>query len=398
MARAGEAGRRGERVRSDCWARFDPGGAKGIEIGVTSKVEALYGDSIRALAGDVLAALGVTSGSLEIEDRGAPPFALAARIEAAVGRALGGVAGAYLPEAIDPAASPTRRRRFRRSRLYLPGDQPKLHLNAGLHGPDGIILDLEDSVAPREKDAARIVVRNALRAVDFYGAERMVRINPPSLGFEDLDAVVPHNVHVVLVPKVESAGTVRDVAERIDRIRADRKIENEVYLMPIVESALGVVNAFEIASAAPAVVALTIGLEDYTADIGAPRTRGGGESLYARSAIVNAARAAGVEAIDSVFSDVEDMDGLRRFALESKALGFDGMGCIHPRQIAVVHRAFAASEEELAQAKRIVAAFEEANARGDGVVRLGSKMIAPPVVQRALRTVRLAKGKGARRA
>ena len=142
------------------------------------------------------------------------------------------------------------------------------------------------------------------------------------------------------------AETIREVADRIDRIRSEEKIEQDVFLMPIVESALGVIHAYEIAVASPKVVALTIGLEDYTADIGASRTAEGRESFWARSMVVNAARAAGVSPIDSVFSDVADMEALRRFALESKGLGFDGMGCIHPRQIDVVHRAFAPEEKE----------------------------------------------------
>ncbi|MFH1279825.1 MAG: aldolase/citrate lyase family protein [Candidatus Eisenbacteria bacterium] len=394
MAAAAEAGKRGADVRSDCWVRFEPVGSGGLRVEMTSKVGPMYGDSIRALAEEVLGALGARNGTLILEDMGALPFVLAARIETAVRRTLGPETNPYLPEFAEHSRRKTRRTRFRRSRLYLPGDQPKLHLNAGLHKPDAVILDLEDSVAPAEKDAARTLVRNALRTVDYGPAERMVRINQGDLGLEDLDEIAPHNVHVILIPKVESAETVREVASRLDRIREDHGLDDEIYLMPIVESGKGVVRAYEIASAAPTVIALTIGLEDYTADIGAPRTPEGRESFYARSAIVNAARAAGVLPIDSVFSDVADMGALRRNALESKSLGFDGMGCIHPRQISVIHEAFAPTAEELEKARRIVAAFEEAEAKGSGVVSLGSKMIDPPVVKRALRVVRLAEGEG----
>lgn len=397
MAAAAEAGKRGADVRSDCWARFEPAGSGGLRVEMTSKVEPMYGVSIRAQANEVLAAVGAENGTLFLEDMGALPFVLAARIETAVRRALGEGVKPCLPGFADHSKRKTVRTRFRRSRLYLPGDQPKLHLNAGLHRPDGVILDLEDSVAPSEKDAARVLVRNALRTVDYGPAERMVRVNQGDLGLRDIDEIAPHNVHVVLIPKVESAETVKEVASRLDRIRKEHGIEEEIYLMPIVESGKGVVRAYEIASASPAVIALTIGLEDYTADIGAPRTAEGRESFYARSAVVNAARAAGVLPIDSVFSDVADMDALRRNALESKSLGFDGMGCIHPRQIHVIHEAFAPSAAELEKAKRIVAAFEEAEAKGSGVVSLGSKMIDPPVVKRALRVVRLAEGEGSER-
>ncbi len=160
--------------------------------------------------------------------------------------------------------------------------------------------------------------------------------------------------------------------------------------MPIIESALGVINAYSIASSAENIVALAIGLEDYTADLGTRRTAEGAESFFARSMVVNAARAAGIQPIDSVFSDVADMEGLRQNVLRSKALGFDGMGCIHPRQIAVIHETFAPTAEEIERAKKIVFAFHKAHEQGLGVVSLGTKMIDPPVVKRALNTINLA--------
>ena len=164
--------------------------------------------------------------------------------------------------------------------------------------------------------------------------------------------------------------------------------------MPIIESALGCFEAPYIASACPNVVALTIGLEDYTADIGAQRTLEGRESFWARSIVVNAARAAGVTPIDTVFSDVNDMEGLKAACLEAKGLGFEGKGCIHPRQVPLVHEAFAPSSEEIEKAKKIVLAFEEAEKKKLGVVSLGSKMIDPPVVKRAQRTVTMAEDLG----
>ena len=287
----------------------------------------------------------------------------------------------------------TTKDRPRRSRLYLPGNEPKFFPNAGLHKPDGIILDLEDSVSPLEKDAAQLLVRNSLRAINFYGSERMVRINQLPRGLDDLRFVVPHNVHVILIPKVETAEQVKQVEAKVNELKREFRVRREIYFMPIIESALGVVNAYQIAAASENNCALAIGLEDYTADIGAQRTNEGRESFYARSALVNAAKAAGIQAIDTVFSDVNDMEGLRQSVLEAKSLGFDGKGCIHPRQIPVVHEAFAPTEEEIEKAKKIVEAFEEAERKGLGVVSLGSKMIDPPVVKRALRTLELAKMK-----
>jgi citrate lyase subunit beta/citryl-CoA lyase len=390
----GQAGRRGPDVRSDCWISVEPRASGGITVSLKSKVEALYGRAIVEAVREGLPALGVPHAGVEVEDAGALPFVIAARLEAAVKRALPETTAELLPEVMEWTKYGTTRDRFRRSRLYLPGDQAKLMINAGLHGPDGVILDLEDSVAPSEKDAARLMVRNALLTVDFRGAERMVRINQLPAGIEDLEYVVPMNPHVILIPKCESAEQVRTVDERIGSILSKRGIDGTVFLMPIVESALGCLRAYEIASACENVVALTIGLEDYTADIGTQRTNEGRESFWARSQVVNAARAAGVQPIDTVFSDVADVDGLTASVLEAKALGFDGKGCIHPRQIEVIHRGFTPSEKEVEKARRIVTAFERAEAEGLGVVSLGSKMIDPPVVKRALRTVRLAIASG----
>jgi citrate lyase subunit beta/citryl-CoA lyase len=293
-----------------------------------------------------------------------------------------------------PADPSSVKDRLRRSRLYLPGNEPKFMVNAGLHRPDGVILDLEDSVHPAEKDAARLVVRNALRCVEFHGAERMVRINQLPMGFEDLDAVVPEEPELILIPKTEHADQIRMVHERILEIQRETGSEKTIWLMPILETALGVENAFAIATAAEAVAALTIGLEDYTADLGVVKTAEGGESLFARTRVVNAARAAGVLPIDSVYGDVGDLEGLTAWATRSRALGFEGMGCIHPRQIAPIHAAFAPSAVEIEKAAKIVAAFDEAQAQGLGVVSLGSRMIDPPVVLRAQRLVRLARRAG----
>jgi citrate lyase subunit beta/citryl-CoA lyase len=394
LSERGEAGRKGEAVRSDCWVSVELRDSGGIEIAARSKVQSMYGDSIRRTVEEGLGKLGVENATVEVEDAGAVPFVIQARIEAAVKQADPAITKELLPPQKDFTTYGTRRDRFRRSRLYLPGDQVKLMLNAGLHEPDGVIVDLEDSVAPSQKAAARYVVRNVLRSVDFFGAERMVRINQIPMGLEDLPFIVPHNVHVILIPKCESAEDVKRVDDRVQEIRKERGIKADVYLMPIVESALGCFRAYEIASASPNVVALTIGLEDYTADIGTQRTNEGRESFWARSQVVNAARAARVQPIDTVFSDVTDMDGLLASVVEAKGLGFDGKGCIHPRQIEVIHRGFAPSEAEVEKATRIVLAFEQAGAEGLGVVSLGSKMIDPPVVKRALRTVELAVASG----
>ena len=393
VARRGEAGRAGRDVRSDLHVSFKERSAGGIQIDLRSRVELYYGDRIRQQATDVLHALGIDHAQLTIVDEGALPFVIASRIEAAVRRAGFAANNAALPEQVAlPAPSP--RDRLRRSRLYLPGNEPKYFINAGLHGPDAVILDLEDSVHHDEKDAARILVRNALSAVDFGTAERMVRINQLPLGLLDLEEIVSQSPDLVLIPKVETSQQVSDVVGAIESIAARSHITRPIWLMPILESALGIENAFAIASASDRVVALTIGLEDYTADLGVPKTAGGAESLYARMRVVNAAHAARVQAIDSVYGDVGDSEGLLSWAEGSRALGFEGMGCVHPVQIGILHRAFAPTASDLEKAVKIVAAYDEARARGLGVVSLGSKMIDAPVVKRALKLVARARQMG----
>ncbi len=390
--RTAEAGRMGKDVRSDLHVKFEPNGSK-LEIELTSRVGLYYGDNIRQQAHAVLDALGVSSGKLTITDEGALPFMIGARVEAAVRRAGLGNGKKWLPEKVEHPGH-SAKDRMRRSRLYLPGAEPKYFINAGLHQPDAVILDLEDSVHPAEKDASRLLVRNALRAVDFGAAERMVRINQLPLGLEDLEEVVPEQPDLILLPKVEHARQVLEVDRKITEIETREGITQPIWIMPILESALGIEHAFAIATASDRVCALTIGLEDYTADLGVARTQSGQESQYARLRMVNAAKAAGVQAIDSVFSDVADMDGLRKWGEQSRALGFEGMGCIHPLQIQVIHEAYAPTQAEIEKALKIVAAFEDAKARGLGVVSLGSKMIDPPVVNRAVKLVERAKQMG----
>lgn len=387
--RVSTSGNSGPKVRSDCEVTLELRNEGGIGVSLKSKVAALYGRSIKDLCNDILGFFGIRHASIAVDDSGALPFVISARIESAVKQLIDTKLD-YLPGFAGENRYSTESDRFRFSRLYLPGNIPSMMINAGLHSADGIILDLEDSVAPERKDEARILVRNALRQVDFCGAERMVRINQGERGLKDLDQVIPQNVNLVLIPKCEDPDSVVTVEKRIEESRSLHGLLNPVWLMPIIESALGIEKAFAIASSSSKIVAMAIGLEDLTADIGVQRTKEGGESLYARSRLVMAARAAGVQPIDSVFSDVEDMEGLLKNVLQSKSLGFEGMGCIHPRQIAVIRRGFAPGNDEIERSAKIVKAYEEARMKGLGVVALGSKMIDPPVVKRALRTMDLA--------
>jgi citrate lyase subunit beta / citryl-CoA lyase len=382
-------GNKGKGVRSDCFVTLELTDLGGIQLQVESKVAVMYGDNIRRETLEILDFFGIKHARVTIEDSGALSLVIAARLEAAIKKLISTEKN-WLPSMLEENRYSTARDRNRFSRLYLPGNTPSLMINAGVHKPDGIILDLEDAVAPDKKDEARFLVRNALCGIDFYGAERMVRINQGARGIEDLNYIIPYNVNLILLPKCETPEQLQAVSDQIRKIQQKHNQTNPVWIMPIVESALGVINAFAIAGFSGNTVALAIGLEDYTADLGTRRTAEGSESFFARSMVVNAARAAGIQPIDSVFSDVGDMEGLRLNVLRSKSLGFDGMGCIHPRQIVVIHETFAPTPDEIEKAKKIVFAFHKAQEQGLGVVALGTKMIDPPVVKRALNTINLA--------
>ncbi len=377
------AGPTGERVRSDLSVAFEPGAGE-LAVELTSRVDYLYGEAIEAAVRRVARALSVATGRLVVTDAGALEWVILARTETCLRRA-GFDGPPVLPEPAPESAAPRRRDRLRRSRLYIPGNQPKLMVSGGLYGADAIILDLEDSVPPTEKDAARVLVRNGLVALDWGSSERMVRINQGVVGEEDLAAIAAHNPHTVLLPKVETPAQVGRAAEVLRQLAG----EDAAFLMPILESPLGIHRAFEIAAADSSVVALTLGLEDLSAELAAPRTAEGWESFHARQITVYAARAADVQPIASVFSDISDEEGLAAYVQRERGLGFDGVGCIHPRQIPVVHREMTPSETEVERAVRIVRAAREAEERGLGAVAVGSKMVDPPVVRQAERTVEL---------
>ena len=380
-----QIGNRVKGTRSDCHVTMELAEKGGIQLELISKVESMFGEDIRRLIHDILSFYRISNARLLVEDTGALSLVIAARMEAAI-RQLTGSDLEYLLPMLPENNYETTRERNRISRLYLPGNSPNLMINAGIHKPDGIILDLEDAVAPDKKYEARFLVRNALRNIDFYGAERMVRINQVPAGLDDLEFLVPHNVNLILIPKCESAEQIKLVNGKIKELMFKHDVKGKIWLMPIIESALGVLRVLEIAQSEN-VVAMAIGLEDYTADLGTRRTQEANESFFARSMVVNACKAAGIQPIDSVFSDVSDMDALKETVLRSKSLGFEGMGCIHPRQIRVIHENYAPDDVEIEKAKKIVNAFFEAKAKGLGVVSLGTKMIDAPVVKRAQKII-----------
>ena len=384
------------KARSDCAAVFTPG-AGPLAVRVESSVGVLFGRAIEAAARRVAAELGAASGAIAIEDQGALDHVVAARVEAAL-RAAGfrqARSAARPPVPREPAAGPAQRR----SRLYLPGNQPDFFANAGLFGADCLILDLEDSVAPTRKEEARILVRRTLEThADFFrGAELVVRINPLSgpWGAADLAELALVLPQAILLPKCEGPEMVRELGSELDRLEAAAgDAHGRTRILPILESARGVLAAAAIASASDRLAALCFGAEDFTADIGVPRTGAGTESLVARQTIVLAAKAAGLQALDSVFADTADEEGFAAYCAASRAMGFDGVGVIHPRQIAAANRAFSPTSREIEEARAIVAALAEAEAAGSGVASRGGKMIDAPVALRASRIVDAADRKG----
>ena len=280
--------------------------------------------------------------------------------------------------------------------MFVPGNNPGMMQDAHIYGPDSIMLDLEDSVTMAEKDAARLLVYNALKSIDYGDTEMVVRINPLSTpyGRKDVEAVVKAGVDVIRMPKTETAEEVRELEAEIEKVEAQLGCVGRTQIMAAIESALGIVNAYEIATASKRMMGIALGAEDYTANLKTPRSRSGAELLLARETIVVAARAAGIACFDTVFSNLDDMEAFRAEVELIKTLGFDGKSIINPRQIEVVNEVFAPTQKDIDKALRIVAAIKEAQAKGSGVIAVNGKMVDRPVVIRAERIISLAVASG----
>lgn len=357
----------GPEVRSDVQVSVTD--ASALQIIVNSSVAHMYRTSLEQQVKDILKEFGNPPLEVTLEDSGALPFVIEARVEAAVCRHL----AIPLPTVVKNGAPP-KRDRARRTRLYVPGNGPKLMPNAGLYGSDGVILDLEDSVPPGEKHAALALVRRALLTLDFGGAETIVRIN----GIEDLKCLVPVSPDIFLVPKVESSDQLKEISGILE------SLESHSLIIAIIESALGVERAFDIASSSPRLVAMTLGVEDYLADT---KSSVRFASDWANSRIMNACRAAGITPLASVTSVIDNEEEITEYAQRMKAIGFEGVGCIHPRQIGPVHRAYAPTIKELEWARNVVSQFEAALVSGRGAIAVDGRMVDAPVYQQALRTL-----------
>ncbi len=288
--------------------------------------------------------------------------------------------------------------RARRALLYMPGDaKGKIEKAARSLNVDSVCMDLEDGVAANQKEKARETVVRALQALDFGRSEKLVRINRIGSGLEaeDLAAVLPHRPDGIVIPKVEDGGQIDWVSEQIAAVeRANGWPGGHIRLIAIVESAIGIVNLRSIAAGHPRLDALVFGAEDFAADLGATRTRAGWEVFYARSAVVTYAAAFGLQAIDMVFVNYKDTVNLKIEALQAAQMGFSGKQIIHPAQIAPVQEAFTPGDEDIEHAQRVLAAFEQAQARGDGAIGLDGVMIDMPLVKAAQNVLERARAAG----
>ena len=270
---------------------------------------------------------------------------------------------------------------MRTTMLFVPGNNPAMVQNAGILGADTIIFDLEDAVAQDEKDAARCLLNNALGSNDYGNCEKTVRINSLDTPYwkEDVEILAGSGIDGLVVPKSENPEDIEKIEELLNKVSPD----NDIYIIPLIETALGVENVFEILKSSDKVAAVFFGAEDYTANTGAKRTKEGNEIFYARNKIVNAASACMVEAIDTPFTDVNDMVGLEKDTIFAKSLGFSGKASISPNHCSTIKRVFYPDEKEIAYAKRVIEVVKKAAKEGKGVVSLDGKMIDKPIVMRA---------------
>ncbi len=286
---------------------------------------------------------------------------------------------------------------MRRSMLFIPGNTPNLLINGAYLGADALIFDLEDAVSPDEKDSARILVRNIMKYMDLRGCEVIVRINSIDTDYwkKDLDQIMTQKPDLIMLPKTGRAEDVLTADAYMSEV--ERRLglaPNTVRLMPLIETALGVENAYAIASASPRVAAIFLGAEDLTADLRCKRTKGGNEIAYARSRMVSAARAAEVDVYDTPFTDVNDDEGIRVDAEYAKSLGFTGKASISPRHVGVINEVFSPSQKDIEYAYEVMDAIRQAHEQGRGAIALHGKMIDAPIVQRAKQTIAMAEEMG----
>ena len=282
--------------------------------------------------------------------------------------------------------------RLRRTMMFVPGANAAMLRDAPLYGADSIMFDLEDAVSLKEKDSARVLVHSALKTFDYGNIEIVVRINALDAGgAEDIEAMVLAGVDVIRLPKTETAQDIIDVEAVITEVEQQNDIPvGTTKMMAAIESAEGVLNAPAIAKSSTRLIGIALGAEDYVTNMKTRRHPDGQELFFARSMILHAARAAGIAAIDTVYSDVDNTEGFEAEVRLIKQLGFDGKAVINPRQIPLVNTIYAPTEKEIQNAKEVIWGIREAEAKGSGVISVNGKMVDKPIVERAERVIALA--------
>lgn len=284
-------------------------------------------------------------------------------------------------------------KRLRRTMLFMPGNNPGMLQNAAIMGADSVILDLEDAVSISEKDSARILVKEAIKNIDYSGVEVVVRINPldNEFGAVDVDVIARVKPDALLVPKADE-NQIIEVNNLLDKIEEEEGFEKgSIEIIPIVETAYGLENVYGIIKASSRVTAVLLGAEDLTADLGIKRTKEGNEIFYARNKVATACKALRIDSIDTPFTDTNDSEGLEKDTEKAKSLGMSGKAAINPRQIDMIHSVFAPTDGEIKHAQRIIEAMEEAKREGKGVFSLDGKMVDAPIINRALSTIEMAR-------
>lgn len=285
---------------------------------------------------------------------------------------------------------------LRRTMLFMPGNNPGMLQSAGILGADSIILDLEDAVSLTEKDSARILVREAIKNIDYSNVEVVVRINPldTEFGPKDLEVIARVKPDVILLPKAEEK-QMKAAHEALDRIEKEEGFEpGSIKLIALIETTFGLETVFDVIRASDRTVGVLLGGEDLTADLGVKRTKAGDEIFYARNRVVTACKACKIHAIDTPFTDTDDYEGLEKDTRKARSLGMTGKSAIKPRQIDTIHKVFAPTKEEIIHAQRVLDAMEQAKREGKGVFSLDGKMVDAPIINRALNTISLAKTLG----
>ena len=354
---------------SDVQITIRPNEGNGIRIELDSVVKTIFGDEIIRTVQEVLNEFEVRDADISLVDKGALDCVIRSRMQAGL----------------------------KRTSLYASASSPVNMIQAAFYEEDCLVYDLEDSVSAAEKDSARFLVCNALRYHRPKDKYVVVRVNGIYSEYieEDLEAVVRARPDAIRIPKVEYGKEVKSIASRISEIEKKAGIEEgSIKLWCNIESYMGVLNAREIAMADPRVEAMALGAEDFTASMGAVRTRTGMEVFYARNAVLLACREAGIDALDIVFSNINDMEGLKEDAALSRNLGFDGKTVIHPRQIEAVNACFAPSEKEVRYAVRVLQTLEEGSRMGKGVITLDGSMLDKPMELRARATLEKARAAG----